>query len=127
MAGDTGAWTCDLAHGRAKGFTDNVVDSWSQVHRLPAMTQATLRQFACLGNRAEIATLCMVLGASEDETKRHFGKRAGQGSFFDWPGATLSSRSVQEGCLHLFPKGERAGSFRIGRDARAATDTVGEA
>jgi len=35
--------------------------------RLPIETQAALRALACLGNVAAVATLALVLGASEDE------------------------------------------------------------
>jgi hypothetical protein len=48
---------------RAKGYTDNVVDLMvGKLKRLSATTQAALKQLACLGNVAEIATLALVHG-----------------------------------------------------------------
>ena len=55
----------------AKGYTDNVVDLMvGKLSRLPLETQQALQQLACLGNGAEIATLSIVLGASEDAGPR---------------------------------------------------------
>ena len=68
LAFDPGAgrWTWNLARIRAKGYTDNVVDLMiGKLSRLPAATQEALEQFACLGNAADIATLTMVCGQSE--------------------------------------------------------------
>ena len=61
-------WELDLIH--AKGYTDNVVDLMvGKLTRLPAETQATLQQLACLGNVAEITMLSIVLGKSNDEVR----------------------------------------------------------
>jgi PAS domain S-box-containing protein len=61
-------WSWDLNRIHAKGYTDNVVDLMvGKLARLPAETQQTLRQLACLGNIAEITTLSMVLGTSEEQ------------------------------------------------------------
>jgi predicted ATPase len=67
---DTGAaaWTSDLARIRAKGYTDNIVDFMvAKLKRLSDTTQQGLKQLACLGNVAEIATLTLVSGISEEE------------------------------------------------------------
>ena len=62
------AWTWDLARIRAKGYTDNVVDLMTgKLIRLPDTTQEALGQLACLGNVAEIATLTLVHGESEEQ------------------------------------------------------------
>src|ERR1700756_5471539 len=46
---------------RAKSYTDNVVDLMAgKLKRFSATTQEALRQLACLGNVAEIATLTLV-------------------------------------------------------------------
>ena len=61
-------WSWDLDRIHAKGYTDNVVDLMvGKLARLPDETQKALQQFACLGNVAEIATLAIILGTSEDE------------------------------------------------------------
>ena len=50
----------------AKGYTDNVVDLMlGKLTRLPTATQTALQLLACLGNVADIATLVLVRGTSE--------------------------------------------------------------
>jgi hypothetical protein len=64
---DIGQWSWDLNRIHAKHYTDNVVDLMvDKLGRLPAETQAGLQQLACLGNVAEVATLSIVYGTSED-------------------------------------------------------------
>jgi PAS domain S-box-containing protein len=63
-------WTWDLTRIHAKGYTDNVVDLMvGKLNRLPVETQKTLKEFACLGNSAEITTLSIVHGTSEKEVQ----------------------------------------------------------
>ena len=58
---DSGRWTWDLSGIQAKGYTDNVVDLMiGRLNSLPAKTQKTLQELACLGNNAEVTTLCIV-------------------------------------------------------------------
>ena len=65
---DASGWTWDLDRIRAKGYSDNVVDLMlGKLQRLSDTTQTALQQLACLGNVAEIATLSMVFGQSEEE------------------------------------------------------------
>jgi predicted ATPase/signal transduction histidine kinase/ActR/RegA family two-component response regulator len=65
---DAAAWRWHLGRIRAKGYTDNVVDLMvGKLKRLPDTTQGRLKQLACVGNTAEIATLTLVQGLSEDE------------------------------------------------------------
>jgi PAS domain S-box-containing protein len=64
---DAGCWSWDLKRIHTKGYTDNVVDLMvKKLTRLPAATQNALQQLACLGNIAEIATLSIALGSSEE-------------------------------------------------------------
>src|SRR5438132_4386953 len=57
------AWQWDIDRIRAKSYTDNVVDLMAgKLKRLSLTTQEALKQFACLGNVAEIATLALVCG-----------------------------------------------------------------
>jgi PAS domain S-box-containing protein len=59
------SWNLDRIH--AKGYADNVVDLMvRKLARLPAETQAALQQLACIGNAAEIATLSIAFGTSEE-------------------------------------------------------------
>src|SRR5713101_6758538 len=61
------AWQWDMDRIRAKSYTDNVVDLMAgKLRRLSAPTQEALKQLACLGNVAEIATLTRVHGDTEE-------------------------------------------------------------
>ena len=67
-----GRWSWDLDRIHAKGYTDNVVDLMvGKLNRLPVETQKALKEFACLGNSAEINTLSIVCGTSEEEVHSH--------------------------------------------------------
>ncbi|TKC99035.1 GAF domain-containing protein [Polyangium fumosum] len=62
------AFRWDVARIREKCYTDNVVDLMvDKLKRLPADTQDVLTSVACLGNRADAATLSMIRGDGEDE------------------------------------------------------------
>jgi predicted ATPase len=67
-------WCWDLSRIQAKGYTDNVVDLIiGKLNRLPVATQKALKEFACLGNNAEITTLSIVHGRvlhSQDAEER---------------------------------------------------------
>jgi PAS domain S-box-containing protein len=61
-------WSWNLGGIHAKRYTDNVVDLLAgKLTRLPLETQAALRQFACLGNVADIAMLSIVLEMPEEQ------------------------------------------------------------
>ena len=61
------AWQWDIHRIRAKSYTDNVVDLMSgQLRRLSTPTQQALKHLACLGNVAEVATLALVQGETEE-------------------------------------------------------------
>src|SRR3984957_3313160 len=61
------AWQWDFNRLRAKRYTDNVVDLMAgKLKRLSATTQEALKQLACLGNFAEVATLAIVHGETEE-------------------------------------------------------------
>jgi PAS domain S-box-containing protein len=63
-----GRWSWDLNRIQAKGYTDNVVELMvGKLNRLPARTQKTLKEFACLGNIAQTTMLSIVHGTSEEE------------------------------------------------------------
>ena len=52
----------------AKSYTDNVVDLMAgKLSRLPAETQQTLQQIACLGNTAEITDACRPFSSIPEE------------------------------------------------------------
>ncbi len=115
---DAASWCWDLARIRAKGYTDNVVDLMvGKLKRLPDTTQEALKQLACLGNVAEIATLTLVHGVSEEEIHTALWEAVRTGLILRLEGsyAFLHDR-VQEAAYALIPEGERAAAhLRIGR------------
>jgi len=61
------AWQWDLTQIHTRGFTDNVVELMAgKLKRFSATTQEVLKQLACLGNAAEITTLTLVYGKTEE-------------------------------------------------------------
>src|SRR4029077_12486517 len=61
------AWGWDIDRIRAKSYTDNVVDLIAgNLKRFSTITQEALKQLACLGDVAEIGTLTVVRGETEE-------------------------------------------------------------
>jgi predicted ATPase/signal transduction histidine kinase/CheY-like chemotaxis protein len=115
---DAAAWTWDLARIRAKGYTDNVVDLMvGKLKRLPDATQERLKQLACLGNVAEIATLALVHGVPEEEIHTAFWDAVRTGLILRQVGSYVFLHDrVQEAAYGLIPEGQRAAiHLRIGR------------
>jgi predicted ATPase/two-component sensor histidine kinase len=119
------AWTWDLPRIHAKGFTDNVADLLlGKLIRLRKPTQHALRHFACLGNSAEVATLAIVHGSSEEAVHAALWEAVRAGLVLRLDGAYrfLHDR-VQEAAYALLPEPERAAEhLRIGRLLLAATE-----
>ena len=60
-------WKWDIHRIRTKSYTDNVLDFMSgKLRRLSPPTQQALQHLACLGNVAEVATLALVQGKTEE-------------------------------------------------------------
>ena len=119
-----GRWSWDLSRIQAKGYTDNVVDLMiGKLNRLPVETEKALKEFACLGNSAEITTLSIVHGSSEEELhsdlwealRLEFIARL-EGSY------QFVHDRVQEAAYSLIPEKLRAAAhLRIGRLLMART------
>jgi PAS domain S-box-containing protein len=121
---DTARWSWNLERIHAKGYTDNVIDLMvGKLTRLPAKTQDALQQMACLGNIAEITTLSIVLGVTEEQVdkvlwparRQELVERTGDQYRF------VHDR-VQEAAYALIPEGERPSvHLRLGRLLAAHT------
>jgi predicted ATPase/signal transduction histidine kinase len=112
------AWSWDLGRIRAKGYTDNVVDLMARkLSRLPHITQEALGRLACLGNVAEIATLALVQGQSEEQIHMALWEAVQAGLVFRLGSIyTFLHDRVQEAAYALIPESERAAvHLRMGR------------
>jgi PAS domain S-box-containing protein len=121
---DAADWTWDLKRIRAKGYSDNVAELMvGKLSRLPPETQDALQLLACLGNIAEITTLSIVLGTTDEQVHAAL-----------WPSVRqeLLERSanvyrfahdrVREAAYSLMPDVQRsAAHLRIGRLLAAHT------
>jgi predicted ATPase/signal transduction histidine kinase len=111
------AWTWDMSRLRAKEYTDNLGEFMaSKLQRLPQRTQEVLGQFACLGNRVDLALLARIREETEEEV--HAGLReaaeAGLVVRTDKGYAFLHDR-VHEAAYALIPESRRAAAhLRIG-------------
>ena len=117
-------WCWDLDRIHAKGHTDNVVDLMiAKLAQLPADTQDTLRELACLGNFVETTTLSIVLGRSEQQVHAALWEAVRQELIEQQTGAyRFVHDRVQEACYSLIPDHQRAAlHLRIGRQLLAQT------
>jgi predicted ATPase len=121
---DDAGWSWDLDRIHAKRYTDNVVDLMvGKLNRLPAATQMALQQLACLGNAADVKTLSIVLGTSQEQVHADLWEavRLELIEHLDGPYEFIHDR-VQEAAYLLIPPASRAEThLRIGRLLAAQT------
>jgi serine/threonine protein kinase len=122
------SWHWDMDRIRAKSYTDNVADLMAErLKRFSAPTREALKQLACLGNIAEIATLTLVLGETEDELHAALWRAVHAGLVLRLDGTYkfLHDR-IQQAAYSLIPEAHRADvHLRIGRMLLASM-TAGE-
>jgi predicted ATPase/signal transduction histidine kinase len=114
----TRAWQWNMDRIRAKNYTDNVVDLMAaKLKRLSSTTQEALKRLACLGNVAEVATLVLDHGETEESTHAALWEAVRAGLIFreDSVYKFLHDR-IQQAAYSLIPEERRAeGHLRIGR------------
>ena len=112
------AWQWNIDRIRAKSYTDNVVDLMAgKLKRLSSTTQEALKQLACLGNVAAIATLALVHGTTEEAMHAALWEAVHAGLVFREDSAYkfLHDR-IQQAAYSLIPDEQRADvHLRIGR------------
>jgi PAS domain S-box-containing protein len=122
----SGRWSWDLGRIHAKGYTDNVVDLMvGKLNRLPVETQKTLKEFACLGNSAEVATLSIVHGTSEEEVHSDLWEALRLGFIVRLEDSyKFGHDRVQEAAYLLIPEELRAEAhLRMGRQLYSSMTT----
>jgi PAS domain S-box-containing protein len=114
----TRAWQWNMDRIRAKSYTDNVVDLMAgKLKRFSATTQDALKQFACLGNVAEIATLSLVHGTTQEAMRAALWEAVHTGLVFREDSAyKFPHDRIQQAAYSLILDNQRADfHLRIGR------------
>jgi PAS domain S-box-containing protein len=118
------SWAWDVSRIGSKGYTDNVVDLMlGKLNRLPFETQKALKTFACLGNSADVTTLAVAQGMSEEEIHADLWEALRLELIVRSDGSyKFVHDRVREAAYSLIPEELRAGAhLQIGRLLTAHT------
>ena len=112
------AWRWDIDRIRARSYTDNVADLLvDKMKRLSIPAQEAMKQLACLGNVAGVATLALVYGQSEEGVHAALWEAVYAGLVLRQESAyTFLHDRIQQAAYSLIPDESRADlHLRIGR------------
>ena len=112
------AWRWEVDRIHAKGYTDNVVDLMvEKLKRLSPGAQEAMKQLACLGHVAEIATLTLVHQETEESMRATLREAVYAGLIDQEDGAyRFPHDRIQQAAYSLIPSENRVDiHLRIGR------------